>query len=567
MLYKYLLKNKWHIISFVLITVFSAVMMSLFALHIADVFTAAELCDHYKVLELIIKMFAWYIFIKLIDYYAELYGIYIVNKIRRNIKNDMFDSIISKEIYDFTSKNSGEYISEFTNDITIIETKYLIPLKELITYFITIVTVSSVIFTIDIRMTLILLGGAALCLLLPVILSKYTSSKMMFFLKQFDAFIQYLKDTFNAFFVFKNYAIENKVIEQFGKENSHVEDKKYEAEFSLVVVNNLVGRVAWLVPLIVVVLGLQGVINGSLAIGSVFSAYLLSSELGMPLQSIGHRIGMIRSVKWIDKKIYELNKAKKPITENDMPVNSFEKLDIKYRNVSLDIKGRTILDGLDLSFDEGKKYLIIGKNGSGKSTSLKLLKNTYSSYKGEITLNGHELRTLDGKRLSESISYSNETVSLLSDSVRNNILLFREIPEDQLATAVQKAGLYVPLDREVGDEGRFLSSGERRKLEIARAIVGKPNVVIFDEVISTLDIETAFEIEQLILRLETTVIMISNAFSGQLLPRYDEIILMDRGRVLAHGTHSELLGSSPDYREIYRIRCGNEVKGDDIDAD
>lgn len=87
-------------------------------------------------------------------------------------------------------------------------------------------------------------------------------------------------------------------------------------------------------------------------------------------------------------------------------------------------------------------------------------------------------------------------------------------------------------------------------------------MLIFDEVVSTLDIETAYEIEKLILSLDTTVIMISNAFSGQLLPQYDGIILMDEGHVFAVGSHNDLLDTSAEYRVIYEIRCGKMEEGD-----
>lgn len=563
----YLLKKKWHILGFILLSIFASVMMSLFSLHIADVFTAAEVSDYKRVVELLILMFAWYIFIRLMDYYAELCGVYIVNAIRRDIKNDLFNAVISNNLSAFAERNSGEYISEFTNDITMIETKYLIPMRELLSYIITIVTTSSVILTIDVRMALVLVLGTILCLLLPLLASKYTSRKMLRFLERFDTFIQYLKDVFNALFLFKNYAVEAEVSDQFEKENADVEKEKYNAELALVIVNNLVGRVAWFVPLLVVILGLQGVISGSLAISSVFAAYLVAGELGMPLQSIGHRVSMIRSMKGLENKISAMKEtlatqeAEEYTAQRSAALNA-KTLRIVFQDVGLSIHERDILKNVSFSFEPGKKYLIIGRNGSGKSTAVKLLKHIYPNYIGEIKLNGVELRTSEGEILSESISYSNETVTLLSDTVRNNILLFRNISEEQLLSAVEKTGLCVPLERKVGDNGRFLSSGERRKLEIARAIVTEPKVLIFDEVVSTLDIETAYEIEKLILSLDTTVIMISNAFSGQLLPQYDGIILMNEGHVLAVGSHNDLLDTSAEYRVIYEIRCGKMEEGD-----
>ncbi|MSC86284.1 ABC transporter ATP-binding protein [Eubacterium sp. am_0171] len=208
----YLLRKKWHLIGFALLSIFASVMMSLFSLHIADVFNAAEVSNYDRVVELLILMFAWYLFIRLMDYYSELCGIYMVNAVRRDIKNDMFNAVISKDPSLFIEKNSGEYISEFTNDITMIETKYLVPMRELLVYTITIFTVSSAIITIDPRMALIIVAGTILCLLFPAIASKYTSQRMMRFLERFDIFVQYLKDVFNALFLFKNYAVEADVV-------------------------------------------------------------------------------------------------------------------------------------------------------------------------------------------------------------------------------------------------------------------------------------------------------------------------------------------------------------------
>ena len=150
---------------------------------------------------------------------------------------------------------------------------------------------------------------------------------------------------------------------------------------------------------------------------------------------------------------------------------------------------------------------------------------------------------------------------MLSDTVKNNILLYREISDETLQEAMKTVELSVPIDRQIGDGGKYLSSGERRKLEIARALVKNPQVLILDEVVSTLDIETAYEIEKLILELNTTVIMVSNAFSGKLIEKYDAIILMDKGEILASGRHKELLEKSAMYREIYEIRCGVKEVG------
>lgn len=557
MFFSYLWKKKWNVLGYILLAIAASSSMATLNLYIAPVFDDAQAGNYDSVILRLGVMFLWYIATRLLDYYTELTGIHVVNTVRQNIKQDLFGAVMNKQLPAFAGRDTGEYIAEFTNDITVIENKFLVPCKEMVSYLITIVTACAAIFTIDVRMTLVLALGVVICLSIPLIMTRYTTSRMSRFLHRFDHYVQFLKDSFSAFFTFKNYAVENKIVDNFTEENTQVEKDKYRAEFSLVVMNNLVGRFAWAIEILVVVIGLVGVIKGSLTIGSVFSAYLLAGTLGVPLQSLGNRISMIRSVGAIEQKFKALSELDEIVSPAEDFLTEDIKMDIKLEQVGLSIKGSPILHNINITFEHGKKYLVLGCNGSGKSTMAKLLKNTYSGYEGSILLDSYDLASPEGAALSRLVSYSNETVSLLSDTVRNNILLYRDVSEDRLETAVRLADLRVPMNRKAGDGGRFLSSGERRKLELARALIDDPQVMILDEVVSTLDIETAYEIEKLVLSLEDrTVIMISNAFSGQLLDQYDQIILMNQGRIISQGTHSEMLRDSEEYREIYRIRCG-----------
>ncbi len=556
MFFRYLWKKRWFVIMFIILAVIASSSMAIFNLYITPLFDDAQVGNYASVIQRMGLMFIWYITIRLLDYYTELTGVHVVNVVRRDIKNDLFNTVIYKQLPDYIERDTGEYIAEFTNDITVIENKFLLPCKETVSYITTIITASVAILTIDFRMTLVIALGIFMCLGLPIWMTKYTSGRMVRFLNRFDRYVQYLKDVFSAFFTFKNYAVEDKIVNNFFYENTQVEKSKYDAEFSLVVMNNLVGRLAWLIELLVVVIGLVGVIHGTLSIGSVFSAYMLAGNLGIPLQSLGNRISMIRSVKGIEEKFKALGTLERKIKPDNNIAKEMKFFDIELKNVSLKLKEKKVLDDVSLTFEYGKKYLILGSNGSGKSTTAKLLKNIYRDYQGKILLGDYDLQSSEGIGLTRCISYSNETVSLISDSVRNNILLYRDVPMQCLENAVKLAELHVPMDRMIGDGGRFLSSGERRKLEIARALIENPQVMILDEVVSTLDIETAYEIEKLVLSLKgRTVIMISNAFSGQLLDQYDQIIMMGQGKVLASGTHNEMLEKSAEYREIYQIRC------------
>ena len=122
---------------------------------------------------------------------------------------------------------------------------------------------------------------------------------------------------------------------------------------------------------------------------------------------------------------------------------------------------------------------------------------------------------------------------------------------------VRQVGLKVNLDRVVRDGERNLSSGETRRIEIARSLINRANVIIYDEAISTLDIPTAHAIEKTLLELEgQTLLFVSHNFSSQMIDHYDQILLLDNGRISESGTHAELLQTSAYYRRIMEIKNG-----------
>ena len=230
--------------------------------------------------------------------------------------------------------------------------------------------------------------------------------------------------------------------------------------------------------------------------------------------------------------------------------------DLEYRGVSFAIGKKKVVSNFSFVFEEGKKYLIIGKNGAGKSTLFKLLKRMYGNYTGTISVGGTDIAKMSYETLGGYSSYLNEDVNVYSASVRENITLFRSISEEMLNRAISTAHVEMDLDRQIRDNGSNISSGEKRRIEIARTLVQNTPIIVFDEVISTLDIETAYEIEQLALSLNSTVIFISHNFSGKLVDKYDEILLIGDGMLLGHGSHESLLSSNAYYQHIWEIKNG-----------
>ncbi len=176
---------------------------------------------------------------------------------------------------------------------------------------------------------------------------------------------------------------------------------------------------------------------------------------------------------------------------------------------------------------------------------------------GTIRINETNIDSLSNSTLSTVVSYLNENVSLFSGSVKDNVSLFTDYSPVSFQKAIQAAQVRLDLEREINDEGRNISSGEQRRIEIARSLLRSARFLIFDEVVSTLDIETAYEIEKLALDFsDKTVVFISHNFSGKLIREYDEILVMDSGRLVAHGKYEELINTCDYFRRICEIKFG-----------
>lgn len=506
----------------------------------------------------ILIFFAWLFNYSLIFYWTKLLKAFLVTRFRMDIKQEMFRSIMNVNADDFNTMEPGDYIAAFSNDITLLETRYFQSVLELFEYIITIFIVGGVFFSLDITLAATVACFGVIGSVISILLAKYTRKKNEKFINSFYQFTQGIKELFSSFRTIKNYNITAQMQERFDDINVATENKKYEADFALEFVNSVSAAFSGFLMFSVIGIGIVKVLQGDISMGIVITAYNFASDLSTPLQNCLHKINEIRSVKTIVDKINIFNeKSDKNLnskTNNDYDITNAGTL--TYEKVSFVINNKTVLNDFTFAFEKGKKYLIIGKNGAGKSTMFKLLKRIYDNYEGKITIGETDIKSLSYEELGRYTSYLNEDVNVYSTSVKENIRLFRNIDDDIIDSAIKTAQVKVDLDRVVRDNGSNISSGEKRRIEIARTLVQNTPIIVFDEVISTLDIETAYEIEKLALSLNSTVIFVSHNFSGKLVNEYDEILLLENGKLVNHGSHKNMLNICDEYQHIWEIKNG-----------
>ncbi len=312
---------------------------------------------------------------------------------------------------------------------------------------------------------------------------------------------------------------------------------------------------------VILVGGAFAVSSGALTIGGLVGFVALFTVLVWPILSLGFLIAHAQETASACDRIGELLDA--PITVTDRPgarpapVGTPARL--RFDRVVFTYPGsdRPVLDGLDLDVAPGETVALVGATGSGKTTLTALVPRLQDVSDGRVTLDGHDVRDLPLTQLRGLVAVTFEDATLFSMSVRENLSLGRpDATDEEVAEALRVAHadfvheLPWGLDTRIGEQGLSLSGGQRQRLALARAVVGRPSVLVLDDPLSALDVHTEALVEQALREVlsETTALVVAHRASTVLLA--DRVALLRHGRIVAVGAHRELLAEVPEYRDL-----------------
>lgn len=322
-----------------------------------------------------------------------------------------------------------------------------------------------------------------------------------------------------------------------------------------------------LVPDVTFALSLLGGVwlaaNGQISVGDLAAFFATATVLRWPVESIGFLLSMTFDTRTAADRFFEVIDEPEDIIDPLDPKTvvdpkgrlSFR--DVHFRYADSPARVPDLIDGVVLDIEPGETMALVGLTGSGKSTMTALTTRLYDVTGGAIEIDGVDIRSLRLVELRSLIAMAFEDATLFSASVRDNVLLGRpDATEADLAEALdiaQAAFVYeLPegLDTRVGEEGLSLSGGQRQRLALARAVAAKPSILVLDDPLSALDVDTEALVEAALRRVlaATTALIVAHRPSTVMLA--DRVALLEDGRVTAVGTHSELLASSEHYRFV-----------------
>lgn len=306
----------------------------------------------------------------------------------------------------------------------------------------------------------------------------------------------------------------------------------------------------WIAPYIILGVGVFMVTNGAITIGKLIAFFTSMHLFFDRLSAIFRNVSNFPHAVSAYERIERVLKNPAETIRDGLPFPA--KCDIRVEELQFSYNSRKVIDRLNLEIKDGEKVAIVGATGSGKSTLAKIITGYYDGYDGKILLNSRELSEYSTLELRDRIAYVDGSSPLFNLSIRENITLGKEYEKEELESAIGIAEIDFAgdMDALVGEGGSLLSLGQKQRINLARALIRKPKILILDEATSGVDSEKELKIYQKLRTMECTIIVISHRLST--ITQTDCIYLLMDGKIIDSGMHSDLLTRNGYYREMVR---------------
>ncbi|QFT88050.1 Putative multidrug export ATP-binding/permease protein [Bacillus sp. THAF10] len=500
-----------------------------------------------------------------IEYYRQYFAQWTGNKILYDLRDRLFDHIQRLSLRFYSNNRAGEVISRVIHDVEQTKNFVITGLMNLWLDLATIVIVIIIMFTVDFSLAIVSI------ILFPFygFSIKYFYSKLRHLTRvrsQALAEVQgHLHERVQGMPVIQSMAIENYEQEQFTKQNSNFLQKALDHTSWNAKTFAVVNTITDIAPLLVIGFAGYQVINSGLTVGEMvmFVAYI--DRLYNPLRRlINSSTTLTQSIASMDR-VFEFVDEKYDIQDKPSAVEiktakgevSFEQVSFKYEE-----KEAEVLKNLSLYVRAGETIALVGMSGGGKSTLVSLLPRFYDVTKGQIKLDGVDIRDVTVHSLRKQIGIVLQDSILFSDSVRENIALGKpDATKEEIIEAAKAANAHdfimnLPegYETKVGERGVKLSGGQKQRVAIARVFLKNPPILVMDEATSALDLESEQLIQESLERLAASRTTFVVAHRLSTITHANRIVLLENGEITEIGSHEELMKKKGHYYNLFTIQ-------------
>lgn len=451
------------------------------------------------------------------------------------VRREAFDKIINMTFKEYSKKSKEVYISNLINDINTFERKFFYSFLNFVVdvsmFFMSLICL----IVLDIKLSLAMILVSVFLFLLSSVFSKKAVELLNDVSNANEHFTVDMANTFNGMEILKLNNMEEKFLNKSIRAINSVEKRKFFSTIFTELQRNSIRIFAYVIMVgVTIYLSLR--IGKGYSLGIATFIFQLCSRMSFNLIGAFPYWNDIKASATIYEKITKKEEASSA-SKNASSEFTFNN-NIKVVDVSFAYNNKVIFEHVSFTIEKGKKYLIKGVSGAGKSTLMKLLAMTYDDYSGSITVDGMDYRQILEQSFHKKVAFIYQDVFLFEDTIRNNIALYKEIPDEKIEFAAKVCGLdAVIADKKDGmnerllENGKNLSGGQRQRISIARAIAKESDILFVDEGTSSLNEELGLEIEKVFLELPQTVIAISHRYYEGVTNAYDYVLEIKNERV------------------------------------
>ncbi|KWX73865.1 ABC transporter ATP-binding protein [Paenibacillus jilunlii] len=532
----------------------------LIALILQEVIDAALQGDRQLFREILLLSVVYLLLLGLFGLIYSLCSKALIRNVTISLRERVFRGVFGQKAEAFSATNTADYLSALTNDIKLLEDNCIQPMLQVLQNVVVFAVSLGILLYLSPLVTVILIGCMVLMFAIPSLFGKALQHKQSEVSSQMSAFTASLKDLLSGYEVITSYAMGKYAEDTFKQQNHRAAGVRFAADRLFAFNESVSHTLAILTQFAVVFIAAYLIITGNLSAGSLVALVQLSGGFVGPVLAIMENLPKIQGIKPVQERIDLLTGEKhEPDAEGLTPVFNST---LEARHLQFSYKpGNPVIQDLSLSLEKGKKYALVGPSGCGKSTLVKLLTGYYDRFDGSIALDGPDLKRLDREKLQQMVSTIHQNVYMFDSDIRHNICLHEEFSDQMLDTALHTSGIHqflqsTPdgLHSPVGENGLQLSGGQRQRIAVARALIRNKPILVLDEGTSAIDMQTAYEIESRLLKLnELTLITITHNMNEELLGLYDQIIYMEDGQIAETGSLEELLKPGGRFRSFYTL--------------
>lgn len=470
-----------------------------------------------------------------------------------------FSRLTQKSLRSFSKEGTALYVSALTNDCTSIENNYLAATFTLIEFLFCFL--GALIMMLYYSPVMLVLAVALS--FLPVAVSMTAGNRLTEQEKEIskknERFVSIVNELLSGFPVIKSFRAETQASRLFSQRNEQAEEAKKNKRRTEQLISLLANDAGIIAQMGIFLAGAWlAISNKGVTAGVVIVFVQLMNYILNPISQV--------PLLWSNRKaaIALMEKLSDALSENVREegrekLNGFsEKIEVKDLTYGYEPESPVLKD-LDVQFDAGKSYAIVGGSGSGKSTLLNLLMGSSSNYRGEICIDGVSIKNIESESLYQLMTSVQQNVFIFNDTIRNNVTMFHEFPDREVTLALERSGLSEFIEKRgedfvCGENGANLSGGERQRISIARALLRKSPILLVDEATAALDAATARAVSFSILNLVgMTRIVVTHRLEEAILRRYDKIFVMKNGTICEQGNFDTLMQQKGQFYSLFQI--------------